>query len=401
MKRLSGGIDIGSEHHHIIIMNDEEKILYDQKIAHKFSDFYQAIKESKEIEKREEGIISFAVEGKNGYGAPFDRILIEEGFTLYNVDNLKLKRFRNVFGAEWKNDQRDAKMLAKMLKLKDHLDSENEKVFIAIEKTPEVNEKLKILSRHQQTLIDEKIRVQSRLQKRLLEVCPEILNFGDTDSKKLLRLLIKYPDFSRYKRLTLKALLKIKTIGKKRASSMLESLRNIRYVEELADIYKTIILSYSRRILELKEEIEMLDKKLDEIGKKSSEVKRLQTIPGAGTKLASRLVGEIGDINRFKKESQLAVYCGVACIDDESGKKKKSKAVFKANKICKATMIGIAGCTIRYVQESKNYYTKKRAEGKEHNHALRCLARQLIKVIFKMLTEDRDYIVKEEIEKAA
>jgi len=401
MKRLSGGIDIGSEHHHIIIMNDEEKILYDQKIAHKFSDFYQAIKESKEIEKREEGIISFAVEGKNGYGAPFDRILIEEGFTLYNVDNLKLKRFRNVFGAEWKNDQRDAKMLAKMLKLKDHLDSENEKVFIAIEKTPEVNEKLRILSRHQQTLIDEKIRIQNRLQKRLLEVCPEILNFGDTDSKKLLRLLIKYPDFSRYKRLTLKALLKIKTIGKKRASSMLESLRNIQYVEELADIYKTIILSYSRRILELKEEIEMLDKKLDEIGKKSPEVKRLQTIPGAGTKLASRLVGEIGDINRFKKESQLAVYCGVACIDDESGKKKKSKAVFKANKICKATMIGIAGCTIRYVQESKNYYAKKRAEGKEHNHALRCLARQLIKVIFKMLTEDRDYIVKEELKKAA
>jgi len=401
MKRLSGGIDIGSEHHHIIIMNDEEKILYDQKIAHKFSDFYQAIKESKEIEKRERGIISFAIEGKNGYGAPFDRILIEEGFTLYNVDNLKLKRFRNVFGAEWKNDQRDAKMLAKMLKLKDHLDSENEKVFIAIEKTPEVNEKLKILSRHQQTLIDEKIRIQNRLQKRLLEVCPEILNFGDTDSKKLLRLLIKYPDFSRYKRLTLKALLKIKTIGKKRASSMLESLRNIQYVEELADIYKTIILSYSRRILELKEEIEMLDKKLDEIGKKSPEVKRLQTIPGAGTKLASRLVGEIGDINRFKKESQLAVYCGVACIDDESGKKKKSKAVFKANKICKATMIGIAGCTIRYVQESKNYYAKKRAEGKEHNHALRCLARQLIKVIFKMLTEDRDYMVREELKKAA
>ncbi len=27
MKNLSGGIDIGSEQHHIIIMNDEEKIL--------------------------------------------------------------------------------------------------------------------------------------------------------------------------------------------------------------------------------------------------------------------------------------------------------------------------------------------------------------------------------------
>ena len=64
-------------------------------------------------------------------------------------------------------------------------------------------------------------------------------------------------------------------------------------------------------------------------------------------------------------------------------------------------MIEIAGCTIRYVQESKTYYEKKRAEGKKHNHALRCLARQLIKVIFKMLTENREYIYKEELKKAA
>lgn len=64
-------------------------------------------------------------------------------------------------------------------------------------------------------------------------------------------------------------------------------------------------------------------------------------------------------------------------------------------------MIEIAGCTIRYVAESRAYYAKKRAEGKEHNHALRCLARQLIKVIFKMLKEERGYTLKEEIEKAA
>ena len=40
-------------------------------------------------------------------------------------------------------------------------------------------------------------------------------------------------------------------------------------------------------------------------------------------------------------------------------------------------------------------------EGKNHNHALRCLARQLIKVIYRMLTEDREYIVRKELSKAA
>ena len=401
MKSLSGGIDIGSEHHHVIIMGDEEKILYDQKVSHKFSEFHRAVKEFREIEEREEGKISFAIEGKNGYGAPFDRILIENGFTLYNVDNLKLKRFRDVFGVEWRNDQRDAKMLAKMLRLRDYLDVKDEKAFIRVEKVSEVNERLKILSRHQQTLIDEKVRIQNRLRKRLLEVCPDILEVGDVDSKKMLRFLVKYPDFSSYKRLTMKALLKIEMIGEKQAFLMLESLRKIKYVEELADTYRTIILSYSRRILELKEEIEILDKKLEEIGERSFDVKRLKTIPGVGTKLSSRLIGEIGDINRFKTERQLAVYCGVACVDNISGKQKMTKVVYKANKICKATMIEIAGCTIRYVAESRAYYAKKRAEGKKHNHALRCLARQLIKVIFKMLKEDRNYILKEEMEKAA
>jgi hypothetical protein len=143
LKMLPGGIDIGSENHHVIIMDDTGKILYDRKVAHRFSEFRKAIGEFKGIEEQHQGEITFAIEGKNGYGAPFDRILMENGFKLYNVDNLKLRRFRDVFGSEWRNDKRDAKMLAKMLKLKDHVDTEEEKAFIAVEKTPVVHEKLK------------------------------------------------------------------------------------------------------------------------------------------------------------------------------------------------------------------------------------------------------------------
>ncbi len=36
MKRISGGIDVGSERHHVIIMNDKEEILYDREVAQKF-----------------------------------------------------------------------------------------------------------------------------------------------------------------------------------------------------------------------------------------------------------------------------------------------------------------------------------------------------------------------------
>ena len=401
MKRLSGGIDVGSESHHITILDEEDHILYNQKVSHKLNEFTESIKQFKKIERKEKGEISFALEGKNGYSAPLDRILLAKGFTLYNVDNFKLKRFREAFAGEWRDDKRDALMLSKMLKLKEHINSEREKVFIKIEKPSPVTESLKLLSRHQQTLIDEKVRLTNRLSKKLLEVCPQILELGKLKNKKIIAILTKYPDFSKYKRITVKSLLKIKGIGERQAPFLLKRLNHIEYISGLTDIYKTIILSYAKRILQLQKEIKDIDKKLDEIGEKDKKVNHLKTIPGVATKLASRLIGEIGDIHRFPAEKQLAVYCGIACVDDNSGKVTKAKAVYKANKICKQTLITMAGGSIRLSLQCRAYYLKKRAEGKSHNHTLRCLARQLIKVIYKMLTEDRDYIIKKELKKVA
>ena len=391
----------GSESHHITILDDEDHILYNQKVAHQLSEFAESIKLFKQIEKQEGGKLSFALEGKNGYSAPLDRILLEQGFTLYNVDNFKLKRFREAFAGEWRDDQRDSLMLSKMLKLKEHINSEREKVFIKIEKPSLVTESLKLLSRHQQTLIDEKVRLINRLRKKLLEVCPQILELGKLKNKKIIAVLAKYPDFSKYKRITLKSLVKIKGIGEKGAFFLLKRLNNIEYMPGLTDIYKTIILSYSKRVSELQKEIEDIDRKLDEIGEEDKEVKHLKTLPGVATKLASRFIGEIGDINRFPSEKQLAIYCGIACVDNNSGKVTKAKAVCKANKICKQTLITMAGGSIRLSLQCRAYYQKKRTEGKSHNHALRCLARQMIKVIHRMLTEDRDYSVRKELRKVA
>ena len=375
--------------------------LYNKKISHKIDEFTKSINLFRKIEKKERGKLSFALEGKNGHSNPLDRILLNKGFTLYNVDNLKLKRFREAFAGEWRDDERDSLMLSKMLKLKDHINSQREKVFIKIEKPSPVTESLKLLSRHQQTLINEKVRLTNRLRKKLLEICPQILELGKVKNKKIIAILAKYPDFSKYKRITLKSLLKIKGIGKRQAPFLLKRLNNIEYMPGLTDIYKTIILSFTKRILVLREEIKDIDKKLDEIGNQSKEVNHLKTIPGVATKLASRLIGEMGDITRFPSEKKLAIYCGVACVDNNSGKVTKAKAVYKANKICKQTLITMAGGSIRLSLQCKAYYLKKRMEGKSHNHALRCLARQMIKVIHRMLTEDRDYIVRKELKKVA
>jgi hypothetical protein len=49
---------------------------------------------------------------------------------------------------------------------------------------------------------------------------------------------------------------------------------------------------------------------------------------------------------------------------------------------------------INYVPESKIYYDKKVAEGKTHNQAVRALGRHFIRVIWSMITRQRDYFSK-------
>jgi len=46
---------------------------------------------------------------------------------------------------------------------------------------------------------------------------------------------------------------------------------------------------------------------------------------------------------------------------------------------------------ISCVPASKAYYDKKRAQGKRHNQAMRALGRHLVRVIWSMLKNGRDY----------
>lgn len=401
MKRLSGGIDIGRYSHHMIILDEDEEILYQREIPHHLGEMQKAMKELKCLEQKNNARLSFALEGKNGYSNPLDRLLLLSGFTLYNVDNYKLKRFREAFPGEWRDDRRDALMLSKMLQLKEHINSNGERVFIQIKRPSVLADSLKLLSRHQALLIEERVRLSNRLGKKLLEIAPELLTLGKLKNKNLIAILARYPDLSKYRRLTLKGLLKIPGIGQKQAPELLAGLQKLVYMPELTSVYKTIISSCASRILQLQKEIKECDQKMDELGREDKAIRHLKSIPGVATRLSSRFIGEIGDISRFPSERQLAIYCGIACVDYNSGKVNKTKAVYKANKIAKQALITMAGCSIRLNPQCRDYYLKKRKEGKGHNHALRCLSRQMIKVIYRMLTEDRDYEIDKEALKVA
>ncbi len=145
------------------------------------------------------------------------------------------------------------------------------------------------------------------------------------------------------------------------------------------------------RILELKQQIKALEEQMARIAESSSIAGQLASIPGYGAICSAELAGEIGTIERFRSESSLALYLGMATLDNSSGKYRGSKAPKHVNARAKAAMMMAVDHHRKRVPQSQRYYEKKRAEGKKHNQAIRALGRHLCRVIFKMLSQERPY----------
>ncbi|GBE15868.1 transposase IS116/IS110/IS902 family protein [bacterium BMS3Abin14] len=118
------------------------------------------------------------------------------------------------------------------------------------------------------------------------------------------------------------------------------------------------------------------------------------SLPGFGPTSTAELAAEIGTIGRFETEASLALYLGMAILDNSSGRKRGSKTSKMVNTRAKAAMMAAVDSHRKCVPESQRYYEKKRAEGKKHNQAVRALGRHLCRVIFKMLKEEREYEIR-------
>ncbi len=75
---------------------------------------------------------------------------------------------------------------------------------------------------------------------------------------------------------------------------------------------------------------------------------------------------EIGTIARFRSEASLALYLGMATLDNSSGKYRGSRAPKHVNARAKAAMMAAIDHHRKRVPQSQRYYEKKRVEGKRH-----------------------------------
>ncbi|MCK4391687.1 transposase, partial [Candidatus Bipolaricaulota bacterium] len=287
------GIDVGCKAHRVGIANPDGKILEEFDISHTdvgFRDFFRRI----EHHKQELGLpVAVAMEGFNGYARPLDRLIQERGYTLYNVNNLKLARFKEVFPGAAKTDPIDTRKILELFHLKDHLPIAKDALQKVVS-APLVNDKLKRLSRRRRQLVNEKIRVANRLQSDLQAVCPELLGITNKVSNLwFLRFLTCRDDLRQLARLRRTTLLKISGVGQKYARIIQEWQGKASFSSEVGYVGPMIIAD-ARRLLELLDQIHVLDSAMFELTDQSEMARRLGSIQGFGKTSIAELAGEIG-----------------------------------------------------------------------------------------------------------
>lgn len=120
----------------------------------------------------------------------------------------------------------------------------------------------------------------------------------------------------------------------------------------------------------------------------------IRTIPGIGEQTSIYLIIATKGFTAFKKWRQFACYSGVAPFEHNSGSsiKGRTKVNHMADKKIKSLLQMCAMTTLKYDPQLKEYYNKKKAEGKNSMLVLNNIRCKLISRVFAVINRETSYI---------
>ena len=393
---LRVGIDVGSTRHRVAVGLPDGTLIDEFDIDHHTAGFNQFFRRIAVLEARHPLPVSVAMEGYNGWARPLDGLIRQHGWALYSVNNLKLARYKEIFPAPAKTDAIDARRILELFQLAVLLPVARD-ALQAVAASPAVNDTLKRLTRRRKQLVVERVRIVNRIQADLHAVCPELLALtGDVTNVWFLNFLTCRDALPKLAKLQQRSVLAIAAIGQKYAGQIQVWQRSACFAPDV-DIVSEMILQDARRIQALGTDIKTLDRHIKATAADSELAQTLRSIPGFGDTTTAELAGEIGTLDRFESEAGLALYTGMAALDNSSGKRTGARTPRQVNTRAKAAMMVAVARHLPHVPASRAYYDKKRAEGKKHNQAIRALGRQLIRVIWSLVKHKREYEIRAKI----
>jgi len=400
MESLQVGIDVGCRCHRVAMGMPDGTLIDEFDLDHhpaSFDAFFSRVE--KQAEKSGLPVI-VGMEGYGGWARPLDEMVLAKGWSLLNVNNLKLARFKEIFPSPAKTDAIDARKILELMRLSPLLPQAKE-IMNEVIPAPQVNHDMKLLTRRRRRLVNEQGMVINRMHSDLQAIAPGLLEItGSVDNLWFLHFLTARASFDQLTRMHQSSIMKIKGVGK-RYAGLIRRWQKSALLSSDVLIVGDMLIEDAERVLVLIEKIKRIEDHLSDLMPQSQIATVIYSITGFGLVCATELAGEIGTMQRFSSESALARYIGMAPLDNSSGTYTGTKGGKHVNRRAKAAMMTAVSRHYCHTPQSKEYYERKRAEGKKHNQAVRSLGRHISRVIWALVKNNRLYESKEMPSKTA
>jgi transposase len=330
------GIDLHSNNSYIVILSDEDKVLYKKRQP---NDLAVILYELKAYQDKIKGIV---VESTYNWYWLVDG-LEEAGYKLHLANTMETSKYSS---AKYTDDSSDAKLLAELLK-----DGKLKEGYIY----PKEMRGLREILRRRMRFVQQRTMILLGTQSLITRYTGRKLS-GD----------------------------KLKKLAEEEINILIQD-----------DNLRTIIQGQIKLLHNFTEQIEIVEKSALKQIRPIASFKRLMTIPGVGEILAMVILLETGAIERFTSAGNYCSYC--RCVKSErlsNGKKKGQNNRKNGNPYLSWAFMEAANYAIRYNDKIKKFYQRKM--NRTHKIvALKTVAAKLSKASYFIMKEG----VKFELEK--
>jgi len=336
--------------------------------------------------------LSIGMESTGIYHKNLFNFLKVRGYNTIEIDPYKMWRFfRFTNSKPSTTDKKSAKTIAQFL--------EFNKNNLKTDKNHPQNEKysLRYFVREKERITHDIAKTKTEIKRILTLVFPEIEKTNSLFSKEILAILVKFPSANKIRNISLAEFTEqITPISKKGRNGRLTSYN----IYQLASssiafsypLYEQLLKIKINRLLNLLEEKENISKLIEQVADRffKREIEILTSIPGIGKESAIYFMAEIIDIKRFANKRKLVGFCGLDPVIKQSGNYKASFRISKrGNAHARRIAFIMAGSVKRNCPYFREYYLKKRKEGKSYTEAVIATSTKLLRTIYTLLLENR------------
>ncbi|MFB5285442.1 IS110 family transposase [Peribacillus sp. Hz7] len=391
-------LDVSMGKSTVVIYNANRKCEYEGEFEHTRPAFEAFKKSLIKLRTQDGQAPEIVFEATGVYSAPLERFLQTEGFNYYKINpleaNLQMTKMRRQ-----KTDISDAHELAKT-----HYQMERRQAY----QIDSYYDQMRALTRYYDELDSEITPLYNRMHSILQLSFPELQKIFSTRSVLFLNIvqLFPHPDEVLVRSKTV-VCNQLRTSTRQNLSLARVEQKGVALLEAAHNSYPAIskddvrceqVREYARRIAELKTKKELLVRQMVELSKNQQEYQVLISFPGIGEATAVRIIGEIGDIRRFKNHKQLNAYVGIDIMRYQSGNTYyKDKINKRGNKKLRKILFYMIQTMIKLRRLGRNHFVeyydklKKQPYNKCHKVASIACVNKFLKVAFHLITHNLTY----------